>query len=51
MAKKYALCWGLNYPGTSMSLSGCINDMEAWAAFLKDDRGFDTVNTYREPIL
>ncbi len=33
MSKKYALCIGINnYPGTNSDLSGCINDVDDWAA-------------------
>lgn len=34
MNKKYALCIGNNYPGTSAQLSGCVNDAWDWSAFL-----------------
>lgn len=30
MKRKYALCVGLNYPGTSAALSGCVNDAQDW---------------------
>ena len=34
-----ALCIGINYPGTNMQLSGCVNDAKDWAKALKN-RGF-----------
>lgn len=34
MNKKYALCVGNNYPGTSAQLSGCVNDANDWAGLL-----------------
>jgi hypothetical protein len=34
MNKKYALCVGNNYPGTSAELSGCVNDALDWSEFL-----------------
>jgi len=40
MAKKYALCIGINdYPGTDSDLSGCVNDANDWGAALQK-RGF-----------
>lgn len=42
-----ALCVGLNYPGTSAALSGCINDMRDWATVL-EQRGYEVV-TMAEP--
>lgn len=40
MSKKLALCVGLNYPGTSAALAGCINDMNDWATLL-NARGYE----------
>jgi hypothetical protein len=37
---KRALCVGINYPGTSSQLAGCVNDANDWAAVLQD-RGFE----------
>lgn len=34
MNKKYALCIGNNYPGTSAQLSGCVNDALDWSEML-----------------
>ena len=34
-----ALCIGINYPGTNMQLSGCVNDAKDWSKALKA-RGF-----------
>lgn len=47
MAKKLALCVGLNYPGTNAALSGCINDMSDWSEALMQ-RGYE-VRTLVEP--
>ncbi len=36
MAKKYALCIGINdYPGTESDLSGCVNDANDWSNTFK----------------
>jgi metacaspase-1 len=35
MADKRALCVGINYPGTSSQLSGCVNDAVDWAELLR----------------
>ena len=34
MRKRYALCVGNNYPGTSAELSGCVNDAWDWSELL-----------------
>lgn len=34
MNKKYALCIGNNYPGSSVELSGCVNDAHDWSEVL-----------------
>jgi hypothetical protein len=34
MHKKLALCVGINYPGTSAELSGCVNDATDWQELL-----------------
>lgn len=34
----YALCVGLNYPGTSAALRGCVNDANDWADALRARR-------------
>lgn len=34
MNKKYAVCIGNNYPGTSAELNGCVNDANDWAEML-----------------
>lgn len=36
-----AVCVGINYPGTSAQLQGCVNDANDWAALLKG-AGYDT---------
>lgn len=36
MNRKYALCVGNNYPGTSAELSGCVNDALDWNAVLHE---------------
>lgn len=35
MNKKYALCVGINYPGTDAQLSGCVNDAVDWKLLLE----------------
>lgn len=40
MNKKYALCVGNNYPGTSAALSGCVNDALDWSDLLAEE-GYD----------
>lgn len=37
---RYALCVGINYPGTSAQLSGCVNDAQDWAELL-GSRGYE----------
>jgi hypothetical protein len=39
---KYALCIGINYPGTGAELSGCVNDALALREFLVDECAFQT---------
>lgn len=39
--RKVALCIGLNYPGTTAELSGCVNDANDWAGVLAG-YGYDT---------
>lgn len=34
MRKRYALCVGNNYPGTSVQLEGCVNDASDWRDLL-----------------
>lgn len=38
--QKLALCIGINYPGTSNQLSGCVNDATDWADLLQGE-GYD----------
>ncbi len=45
MRQRLALCAGLNYPGTSAELAGCVNDAEDWAAVLRQ-RGYEAVVQY-----
>jgi hypothetical protein len=40
---KRALCIGINYPGTSSQLAGCVNDAKDWAVALRE-RGFGEFN-------
>jgi hypothetical protein len=51
----HALLIGLNYQGTSSALSGCINDVENTAAFLKShmefkDKDITIITDAREPV-
>jgi hypothetical protein len=39
---RYALCVGINYPGTSYALQGCVNDANDWFHAL-DNRGYESV--------
>lgn len=41
---KRALCFGINYAGTSSQLAGCVNDANDWAEAL-EARGFDSIYT------
>lgn len=34
MNKRFAMCVGNNYPGTSAELAGCVNDARDWAGLL-----------------
>lgn len=36
-AKKLAVCVGINYPGTSSELRGCVNDAFSWHRLLTDE--------------
>lgn len=47
MNKRYALCVGNNYPGTSAELSGCVNDANDWHDLLVEV-GYDEVLTVLE---
>lgn len=40
MAKKKCLLIGINYPGTSHALRGCINDIQLWNQVLSQQFGF-----------
>lgn len=42
MNRKYALCVGNNYPGTSAQLHGCVNDAHDWAELLLT-QGYEVV--------
>jgi hypothetical protein len=44
--KSAALLIGLNYPGSSCALNGCINDVKNVGAFLRDTLGFRQISTY-----
>lgn len=48
MNKKLALCVGLNYPGTSSELGGCVNDANDWSDLLLRE-GYE-VKTLIEPL-
>lgn len=41
--QRLAVCVGLNYPGTSAALNGCLNDMRDWALALSE-HGYSTRN-------
>jgi len=43
MAKKRALLVGINYPGTTYSLRGCVNDVTAMKDVLKNHYGFTDI--------
>ncbi len=47
MNKRYALCIGNNYPGTSAELNGCVNDALDWAELLAL-QGYEYIRIERE---
>ena len=42
MATQRAVCVGINYPGTSAALNGCVNDAHDWAELLTNN-GYEVV--------
>lgn len=41
--KKYAVIFGLNYPGSGNDLNGCLNDAAFWQNYAQQ-KGFDSIN-------
>lgn len=50
MSKKFALCIGINYLGTSNQLYGCINDVLLISNILKTKLGYDEVVILRDDL-